>query len=554
MAKLIDPDDLVVSSTVGQLGVDGNIWLDTTAKTFKLAAYGVLVAKDGVTGNALWAKFVDLWTTAAYQPYPFPMNTLDARSGQYIFGQDPGGAFSGWAPADDTTRQMIRDAGWAEYDSGGTLQFQYVGLVALASGFPASSQFYYQLTATGAKADFTFVDAPNEAIMVFDEGGIDSRTYFKLFCREESYKYGDAILTDVGETATGPYKVALPIAVGADLDITDTDANVSTIEPYISTNIKYFDQAFNRDIDSATGRDFGIVIDVGGCHSGVDGAAPGAASVLTTAEGGMTVDAFIGGTLIIYEGTDEGTEFPITDNDATTITVTGTIASSTNVSFTAYLAAPEATDLDELYTKVAYQLRQDSDINEIAGTVTGSTAGLLLNFVGSTLNCGYYIPTNPNGGGTGVLVQGIAAADINDIVFYDNTEASREYPYASAGTLNFNAALTSGGTGYYRMYFTNDDAPGDNLGYDYGTADAITVNNAATTPITGTISAASIDFTYDYTNNVQRGSGSGGSAAAITVVAGNAGSAKPVVATGSITASKAISVTLTAETDRAYLE
>ena len=173
MAKLIDPDDLVVSSTEGNLGVDGNIWLDTTLKTIELAAYGVLVAKDGVTGNALWAKFVDLWATAAYQKFPFPMNTLDARSGQYIFGQDPGGTFNGWVLADATTRQMVRDAGWSEYLDDGTLDKQFVGMVALASGFPSGAQFYYQLTATGAKADFTYDDAPNEAIMVYEDGGDD---------------------------------------------------------------------------------------------------------------------------------------------------------------------------------------------------------------------------------------------------------------------------------------------------------------------------------------------------------------------------------------------
>ncbi len=133
-------------------------------------------------------------------------------------------------------------------------------------------------------------------------------------------------------------------------------------------------------------------------------------------------------------------------------------------------------------------------------------------------------------------------------MFYDNIPVSREYPYASAGTLNFNAALTAGGTGYYRMYFT--DLPGD---LDYGKSGAVTVHlSDNVTDITGAISAASIPFTFDYTGNVQ-GSRTPNEPAPVTVVAGNAGSAKPVVATGTITQSKAISITLTAETDRAYL-
>jgi len=552
MAKLTDPDDLVVSSSIGNLGVDGNIFLDTAAKTFTLGAYGVLVAKDGVTGNAIWAKFVDLWTTSTYQPFPFPMNVLDARSGQYIFGQDPGGSFNGWKPANDVTRQMIRDAGFEEYSAAGALNRVYVGLVALASGFPALSQFYYQKVSGGASANFTYTDAPNEAIQVYGDasnGNFDSRAYFKLYCREYSYKYDDAILSDVGETGTGPYKVSLPISVSSDLDITDIDGNVSTISPYTSIKIKYFSQAFTRDIESATGRNFGIVIDVD-CNSGVDGSAPGGGSVLTSATGGMTVNEFAGGSLKIYEGTDENLSFPIVSNTATTITVTGTLAVGSNLSFTAFKAAPTAATLKQIYTKINYQLRQATNINDVPGgtSVTGKIASLLLDFVGPTLNCGKFAPTNLAGGGTGVLIQGLSDADLNSVIFYDNTAATREYPFSSAGTINSNSFLTAGGTGYYRMYF--DTLPG--AGNDYEESGAVTVNDKDGNPIAGVISSASISFSFDYTNNAQGGR-TPNTVADIIVVAGNAGQAKPVVATGQITASKSIVITLTAEKDRAYI-
>lgn len=615
MAKITDPDSLNVGT---------EITFNLPSKTFTLVAAGNLTAKDGVTGNAIWAKFVDLWTGATYQPYPFPMNVLDARSGQYIFGQDPGGSYNGWKPADDTTRQMIRDAGWSEYSAAGVLNRQYVGMIALASGFPSGSQFYYQREATGSASDFTFDDSPNEAIQVYGDasnGDFDTRSYFKMFCREPSYLYDDAILSDVGESGTGAYKVSLPIAVGADLDIQDDDDFISmsvsvssatwlagtatfntssvhglvsdqkvsitgvspigynvvgtvsvsdtdtftiavesnpgsyssggTVKSFYDTiNVKYFTGAFTRDIDLETpSRSFGIVIDAG-THSGIDGSAPGGASVLTTAAAGLTVDAWIGGTLVIYEGTDEGTVFPITDNDASTVTVTGTIASGSNLSFTLFPPEkrnPDA-DLQEIYTKIQYLLRQDSNINTASGSVNGKTAGLLLNFVGSSLKCGFYTPTNSQGGGSGVLIQGLKDADVNSIVFYDNSAATREYPYSSVGTLNFSSNLTSGGSGYYRMYFTT--LPGDTN--DYGEADAVTVEDQSGDDITGTISGSSISFNFDYTNNEQGGR-TKNTDAAVTVVAGNPGYAKPIVATGTITASKAIVITLTAETDRAYL-
>ena len=456
MAKITDPDDLNVGT---------EITFSLGSKTFTLIEAGNLVAKDGVTGNALWAKFVDLWTTGTYQPYPFPMNVLDARSGQYIFGQDPGGTYNGWKPADDTTRQMIRDAGWSEYSAAGVLNRQYVGMVALASGFPTGAQFYYQKASGGAAADFTFDDAPNEAIQVFGDSGngdFDSRTYFKLYCREADYTYDDAVLTDVGETGTGAFKVALPISVGSDLKITDDDAEM-TNAPYVNIGLEYFGS-------DQTGYDIGA--------------------------------------------------YPFR------VIIDNTTAAAT---------------LEEIYTKMQFNLRQTGDIDDGAGTVVGKTANQLCYFVGDTL----YTTL-------GVFIDGVLAADLNRVIFLDQNGVERSYPYASAGTLNFNTALTSGGTGYYRMYFLNDDA-GSNLGYDYGTADAITVNDADDTPITGTITGASIAFTYDYDGNDQRGAGSEGEDAPIVVVAGNAGSAKPVVATGTISRSKGISITLTAETDRAYI-
>lgn len=133
MAKIIDPDDIDV-------GVE--LTLDTALSTFTLNVAGTLVAKDGVTIQALYSKFVDLWTTSAYNKFEFPMYTIDAKSGQYQFGTD-GSTFSGWKPANDATRQMLRDGGWSEYSSAGVLNRQYVGIVSLGD-VNTGAQLYYQ--------------------------------------------------------------------------------------------------------------------------------------------------------------------------------------------------------------------------------------------------------------------------------------------------------------------------------------------------------------------------------------------------------------------------
>jgi len=462
MAKCTDPDQLVVSTTSGNLGVDGNLWIDTSAKTISLAAYGDLVAKDGVTLQALYSKLIKLWELASYNKYPFGMYAIDALSGQFQFGTD-GGSYNGWKPANDTTRQMLRDGGWSEYSAAGALNRQYVGIVALASGFPAGAQFYYQKASGGAAANFTFTDSPNQGIQVYGDaanGDFDNRTYFKIFCREQGYTFDDAALTDVGATGTGAFKVSLPVAVGGDLKITAADGAM-TGAPYSGIDITYYGLDQSKTIGAGS-YPFRKIID---------------------------------------------------GNNAT---------------------------LEQIYTKIQYLLRQDADIDEGGGTVNGKTESQLCYFVGDTL----YTTQ-------GVFIENIQDNDLNRVVFLDQNSVQRTYPYSAAGSLVFNSFLSSGSTGYYRMYFANDDA-GDNSGDDYGTATAITVNDKDGSPIAGAITSGQISFTYDYDGNVQRGAGSDAEDAPIVVVAGNKGVAKPVVATGTITRAKGITISLVAEQDRAY--
>jgi len=286
----------------------------------------------------------------------------------------------------------------------------------------------------------------------------DNRNAVTVFIRERDgdpngKTYDSSDVTAIGFSAVDNKAFRFPLSNATDLNIDETDANIAANSPYTAIVIRYFDQAFNREVDSATNRDFGIVIDVG-THSGVDGSAPGGGSVLTTAEGGMSVNAYAGGTLRIHEGTDENLSFPIVSNTATTITVTGTISVGSNLSFTAQLASPVVASKQEIYEKVQYLLRQAVDIDTTDQTVTGRTADELLQFVGADLLCGSLTPSNPNGGGSGVIIEGFDANDTNNLYFYDNTGTPRNYPFVAAGTITFNANLyPSDSAPEYWMFF-----------------------------------------------------------------------------------------------------
>jgi hypothetical protein len=244
MAMIQDPD---------LLNIGTEITINTGARTFTLVEAGNLVAKDGVDMNALWSFFVDKWATATYKPYPFPMNKVDNRSGQYIFGRDPGGTYNGWKPADDTTRQMLRNGGWNEYSSAGVLNRVYFGAV-LQGGVSAGSQCYYQKESGGAAIDYTFTDLPNEARQVYGDatnGNFDHRTFFKSFNRTYGYTFDDVSLTDISETATGPYKLPFGINTAADLNLTANDTNV-VLAPYDTCTIAYNSATSNATIGAGS--------------------------------------------------------------------------------------------------------------------------------------------------------------------------------------------------------------------------------------------------------------------------------------------------------------
>jgi hypothetical protein len=440
------------------LNVGTELTIDEPSRTFTLNVAGNLVAKDGVTIQALYSKFSDLWAVAGYQDSPFPLNALDALSGQYYFGVDAGGNYNGWKPANDTTRQMLRDGGWREYSSAGVLNREYVGIVGLGS-VSAGSQLYYQKVDGGAAANFTFTDQCNEGIQVFGDatnGNFDSRTYFKGYVREYAKKYKDSILADTGKTATGANIVNVLLSNEDDLKIQANDAAM-TGAPYSGITVAYYTANQSRTI-AGVARNFKVIV---------------------------------------------------AGNGAT---------------------------LEQIYTKLQYLLRQPTDINTggTAGVKTGKIQSALCSFVGDTLVTG-----------TSVFIDNIQTADSNRIEFYDDGGVKRTNPYTAAGVMSFNSVLIGAGSSYRLMY----SAPAG-AGNDYGEAGAITVNNAAGSPIAGTISSGTIAFDFDYDSDTA--GGTAGTDKAVTLIGIRPGYGKFAVATGVLSRSKGISLSLVGEQDRAY--
>lgn len=186
---------------------------------------------------------------------------------------------------------------------------------------------------------------------------------------------------------------------------------------------------------------------------------------------------------------------------------------------------------EQIYEKVQYSLRQNSDIDNGAGTVTGKTANDLLYFVGDTLKTRQ-----------GVYIDNYNTNDINRIVFTDQNSVERTFPYVATLTLNFGSNLVNDAAAVYRVFFSTG----------YGSASAITVNDKDAVAMAGNVSGqSSITKTFDYDGNVQGGR-TAGTDANITVVAIGLSTGQYVSATGTIQRSNANSVSLVASLERSY--
>jgi hypothetical protein len=199
-----------------------------------------------------------------------------------------------------------------------------------------------------------------------------------------------------------------------------------------------------------------------------------------------------------------------------------------------------STTLANCFQYVQNQLRQPTDIDLGNQVNRGDVTDLLMTFA------------TPTATTLDLYIDDLAAVDTNNVTWTDATGITRTNNFVSAGSITFNNNLQNDASAIYVMFFTNDDA-GDNLGYDYGTTNAIVVDDADGNDISGSIAGgSSVAFTYDYDNNTQRGAASAGVDAPVTIVAIGLDTAQFVLTQGTIGRSKANNFSLVAALERNY--
>jgi len=416
--------------------------------------------EDEANDIAYYQQGNDPTDTASAVNFTFAGPVNEAVRSYYYITTDPGDTFS------IASNVISRTSGsWL------TDGYKVGGRITIVTSDTPGNVGTFDITAVTALTLTVASGLTDDASDTVFTSAVNDRNILNLFLRirdgdTNGKTYAQSTLTDIGVSEVVNQVYRFPVTNSTDLKISATDATIGSSSPYNQIAVRYFDQAFSRDVDDPTGaspRSFGIVIDVG-THSGVDGAMTSAGSTFTTAEGGIDLTNYDGGILTVHEGTNKGQyriEADVTSATTFDIVVDGTLspgtstfaATESNSSFTLQRTSPVTATAEQIYEKIQYDLRQAADIDATDQAVTGNTADALLRFVGDTLEAGQATPTNPNGGGSGVIIEGFDANDTNRLTFFANDTSNYTFPFVAAGSINFNANLQSDTDASYWMFF-----------------------------------------------------------------------------------------------------
>lgn len=492
--------DNTAASILGNTTTKKNIHFDTAARQIHIIEQNSLTV-DGVELNAIYSFAKEEWKDDDFlRQFPFPMFAIDLDAGKYQVGTDGSNA-NGWQFAPDNTvdgtirtRKLVRTGGWSHVNNAGVTEQIFSCIITLGSFEDAANDKAYYSYGTDVTVDnnvfFDFAGPVNEAIISYDTIG-------DLAGDTPAFATTSTITRSTGSFITDGFIVGSSVVVFGSTSndgsyvltgVTATTLTVTgtplTVEAWGSTVLRvdhranFYVRLRVRDGDP-NGKTF----------SGSDLTAAGVAQLnnfVFRFPVSNATDLKISATDVQIDsdsnGVPDGNYLGMTITYyATPQSVSGFVGGSYD--FGIRINANGGT-AQEVYEFVQWSLRSTGDngtgdIDNDADTKIGRSMGDLLEFEGDTLVAGKALSANPDGGGTGVTIDNIAAADQNNLRLVDNTGTRRQFPETISVTLDFNAALIDDTVAEYVLYFDRT----------IRTAVADFVLTAVTGP-TGTISSA----------------------------------------------------------------
>lgn len=441
---------------------DGLTPADAAAEALNLQT-DPLVDDTGAFGQPLYSRAMIDWKDDSFliANGPFPMFNIDSDAGKYLMGQDASGNNHGTDFVDNTefgvrSRKLVRNMGWQALDTAGAVKTEYAAIRSNAAVEDADRDLgFYQFgtdTTVDDTVDFEFAGAVDESILVRDATVTRVDDYAiatnDTITRSDGgdfvvdgYKVGGSVIIATAEDpANDGTHIITSIVGGVDGDLVigagglTNNTNDTTMTLTLDNRFAFSLKLRPRD-DDAVGKSF--------AQQGLADALASQLSNRAFVFGlGTVPDADITETDANIDGNAPYTGMSITFH-ATPQARAGLVGGSFNFGI---IIEGNSGTTNEIYEFVQRQLRKLTDIDADADTAIGRTIDGLLRFNGTTLEFGSVdgglsFPDNPDGGGSGVYCDNVAAANANDVRFYDNLGSLKQNPETIAITLDANQTL-----------------------------------------------------------------------------------------------------------------
>jgi hypothetical protein len=443
-----------------------------------------LVDDTGVLGQPLYSRTMIDWKDDNFliDNADFPMFNVDSDAGKYLLGQDATGNNSGWIFIDNAefgirSRKLVRNMGWQEINSAGLVTAEYAAIRSNATVEDNDRDLgYFQFgtdTTVDDTVDFEFAGPVDESIKVFDAtvtreqltpngfafaGAGNTITRVGGSYIADGYKVGGRSTVSSAEDPANDGTRVIIALTALIMTVQELDGSTTSFTVNADDNSAVIDLdnrfAFSLKLrprdDDALGKTF---------------AQQGLGNALATQ---LSNRAFIFGL-----GTVEDANITVTD-----VTITGTSPwQDMTLTFHATPQTRGAATLvggardfgiigdaatggsQEFYEFAQWALRQLTDIDNDADTNIGRTIDGLLRFNGAVLEVGSVdgglsFPTNPDSGDQdGMYVDNLAAADANNIKYFDSLNVLRSNKETIAVTLDFNEILIDDTIAEGTLYF-----------------------------------------------------------------------------------------------------
>jgi hypothetical protein len=398
---------------------------------------------------------------------PFPMFNIDSDAGKYLMGQDASGNNHGTDFVDNTefgirSRKLVRNMGWQSLDSAGAVLQEYAAIRSNATVEDNDRDLaYFQFgtdTTVDDTVDFEFAGPVDESILVYDatvSRGADDYAFAAA---------GNTITRTTGSWITDGYKVGSRVVTanadeaannGTRVVITVT-ATILTVEELDGTTTSFTLDASDVNATHDLDNRFAFSLKLRPRDDDALGktfAQQGLANALATQLSnrafifglGTVEDADITATDATIDGSAPYTGMTITFHSTPQTRGAATLVGGAR-DFGIIIEGNSGTK-NEIYEFVQRQLRKATDIDNDADINIGRTIDGLLRFNGNILEFGSVdggltFPTNPDSGNQdGVYCDNVAAADANNVRFWDDLNVLRSNKETIAVTLDFNEIL-----------------------------------------------------------------------------------------------------------------